>query len=39
MFGEEGAVTGCQGDNFSPGGLQNGDGMTLSAEGKEMAGG
>lgn len=39
MFGEEGAVTGCQGGNFTPGGLWNGDGMTLKAEGKEMVGG
>lgn len=37
MFGEEGAVTGCQGDIFTPGGLWAGDGMTLWAEGTEMA--
>lgn len=29
----------CQGGNFTPGGLWDGDGMTLWAEGNEMEGG
>lgn len=39
MFWEEGAVSGYQGDNFTPGGLWDGDGMTIWAGGREVAGG